>query len=83
MPIADAIEPTGLSDIYADGIDRIDICGPNVRVVYFTWEGDKRVITAKIIRPRSTLSIDFVEQLRAAEARKNGPTNIFSDDARH
>lgn len=65
-----AVEKAPIIDTYSDGIDHIEICGPNVRLVYFTWDGDEKVIVAKIIRPIEGLSMGFHPLLDQAMARE-------------
>lgn len=51
----DAIDNAGVPDIYADDIETVEVVGPNVRVIFFTWQGPpgnrQKVVVAKIVRP--------------------------------
>jgi hypothetical protein len=61
------VEVVPVSDTYADDIAYVENLGGNVRVVYFTWatvDGRKeKVITAKIVRPASSLKAGRISQL--------------------
>lgn len=66
-----AIENAAINDVYADGIDHLDIIGNGqiVRIVYFTWENGEKVITAKVVRPLATFNRKLEELVEEAKAR--------------
>lgn len=49
------LEPCPISDIYADGIGRVENLGNCLRLVFFTWSEGERVVVAKLIRPVSSM----------------------------
>lgn len=63
-----AVENAAITDIYACGIDRVDLLpGGNVRVVFYTEEQGERVIVCKIVRPaNSVMAGDLVQMIAAA-----------------
>jgi hypothetical protein len=71
-----AIENAAVMDIYADGIERLDICGPNIRIVYFTWDNGQKIITAKVIRPLVTFNLMLEKLVNEAKARNAGFVNF-------
>lgn len=64
-----ATESVPISDIYADGLSHLEICGPNVRFVYFVWENGQKIVTAKIVKPISAIVqiADMLNMARASE----------------
>jgi hypothetical protein len=43
-------------DVYADELDCVELCGGgNVRLVYVTYTGGKKVVVARLIRPMHTI----------------------------
>lgn len=71
-----AVENAAINDVYADGIERLDICGPNVRIVYYTWENGEKIITAKVVRPLATFNRRLEELVQEAKARSAELTSI-------
>ncbi|RJO75449.1 MAG: hypothetical protein C4523_00005 [Myxococcales bacterium] len=46
------IEAVPIPDVYADDIAYVDVCGPNVRIAYYTIEKGVCVICNKVVMPR-------------------------------
>jgi hypothetical protein len=66
--LKDLIEVTPIADIYADGVACVELCGPNVRLIYYVVTGGEKVIVAKIVRPLESVKGMLLQMVAAARA---------------
>jgi len=64
-----------ITDIYADELDSVEICGPNVRLIYVTYFNGEKQIVARIIRPMVALQHLAVSDSRFAKLVLQARTN--------
>ena len=66
--MTDAIEIFPVPDIYADGIDSVEILGENIRLTFFTWRDGEKVVVARLVRPKSSfVAIDNIQAILEAK----------------
>jgi hypothetical protein len=66
----DAIEIFPVIDIYADGIDDVELIGDgaNIRLTFYTWRHGEKIVVARIVRPKSSyLTVDHIQAMIEAK----------------
>jgi hypothetical protein len=71
------LEPVAITDVIADGVQRIEVFGDNARIVYWHWryrqgEWVKETLDVAIVRPISSFTSPF-EQWCDCVVRVPGP----------
>jgi hypothetical protein len=62
------IEVAPIADIYADGLAGVELCGPNVRLIFYALTGGERVTAAKIVAPAGAFQGQLPELIAQARA---------------
>ena len=63
-------ENYAIPDIYADGIADVELLGPNIRIILFTWAAGQKIVVAKIVQPICSIKDRLLVDMIAAKQKR-------------